>query len=478
MRLRNEKAIAGGITAVALAVRLYFAGTLMLNPDECMSLIAATAEQWAGVHHPPLLLWWLWLASLVSEQPWWLRLLPVATGTLTVPAIGLWLRRVVSPETAWGVAALVAVSPNLVLLSVQLRGYAPAMLGTALALYALDRAIVERSRPMLVWHFAALLLAVLSEFGAVWTVAAAGLYGCAVLARRRECRTLLPVWVAGQCALAGVLGMLYVLIVRVVTVEHPIRRLLTGYLHAAVPAAGQNPLAFVAIGVWKQFAYVSSSWAAGFAAGALAAAGLWMWWRRGDERVVLVTAMFLPAAAALAMLHPFGRSRHTVLTGLVALGAVGAGIELSGRYRVWLAAAAAVTLTLLPTPDTMNVPLAYGDRAGWESAVEQLTAAIPAGATVLADRESSLMLQVRLVPRGERRLFSTEFRQGGWSVVNPKVFDWKAVHTDQFLAMAPAGPVWVIDMGFSVGSLKERAGPLGLTPVIDVPGVLYAARLR
>ncbi len=478
LRLRNERAIAVGITAVALVVRLYFAGTLFLNPDECMHLIAGAGGDWAGVHHPPLLLWWLWLASLVSEQPWWLRLLPVVAGALTAPATGYWLRRFLTTGTAWGLAALVAVSPNLVLLSIQLRGYAVAMLGTVLALYALDRAIAERSRRMLVWHFAALLLAILSEFGAVWVLLAAGLYGVAVMARRQECRVLLPVWVAGQCALAGVMGMLYLFILRVVTEALPVHKLLAGYLHASIPAEGQNPLAFVAIGVWKQFAYLSSSWAAGLAAGALAAAGLWVWWRRADERFVLVTAVFLPAAAALAMLHPFGRTRHTVLTGLVALAAMGAGIELLGRYRVWLAAAAAVTLCLLPTPDSMNVPTGYGERAGWERALDQMVAAIPDGTTVLTDRETSLMLQTRLVPRGERRLKSAGFRYKGWSVVSPRAFDWKALRTEQILAIAPAGPVWVIDMGFSVDNLKERAPTLGLTAVIDVPGVLYAARLR
>jgi hypothetical protein len=210
----------------------------------------------------------------------------------------------------------------------------------------------------------------------------------------------------------------------------------------------------------------------------LAAAGLWVWWRRADERFVLVTAVFLPAVAALAMLYPFGRSRHTVLTGLVALAAMGAGIELLGRYRVWLAAAAAVTLCVLPTPDTMNIPLPYWERAGWERALAEMTVAIPDGATVLTDRETALMLQTQLVPRGERRLKSMGLRYKGWRVVNPKAFDWKALRTEQILAMAPAGPVWVIDMGFSVANLKGRAQLLGLTPVIDVQGVLYAGRLR
>ena len=478
LRLRNEKAFAGGILALALAARLYFAGTQVLNPDECMHLISGSEGEWAGVHHPPLLLWWLWLASMVSEHPLWLRIMPVAAGALTAPATGYWLRRFLSPVTAWGLAVFVAVSPNLVLLSAQLRGYPTAMLGTVLALYALDRALAERSRRMLVWHFAALLLAVLSEFGAVFVVAAAGLYGLTAMVKRTEARGLLPVWVAGQCATGGVLAALYFLILRVVTEENPLQDILTGYLHAAVLAPGQNPLAFLGIGVWKQFAYVSSSWVLGLAAGALAARGLWAWWRKSDERFVLVTAVFLPAAAALAMLYPFGRSRHTVLTGLVALAATGAGIELLERFRVWLAAGAVVALCMLPTPDYMNIPPAHGDRAGWERAVNQFTSVIPPGATVVADRETALMLQARLVPRGERWLNSTGFQYGGWILANPATFDWAGINTEQILAMAPAGPVWLIDMGFAVDRLKGRARSAGLTPVIDVPGVLYAARLR
>lgn len=481
MRLRNEKAIACGITAVALAVRLYFAYTLYLNPDECMHLLAGSAGEWSTVHHPPLLLWWLWLATLVSDQVWWLRLLPVMAGGLTPLAVGFWLRRFLSPSTAWGLAALVAVSPNLVLLSIQLRGYSTAMLGTALALYTLDRAFEERSRRRLGWHFAALLMAVLSEFGAVWVVLAAGLYGAAMLARRVDTRRLFPLWAAGQMAMAAVLGALYYFVVRVVTAAFPTQKLLAGYLHGSVPAPGQNPLVFVGIGIWKQFAYAGSSWALGLLAAVLAAAGMWVWWRKGEERLVLVTAVFLAVGAALAMIFPFGRTRHTVLIGLVGLAATGVGLEQLGRWKAVVAVMAAAALCLLPTPDAQNIRTDSWERVRWERAIQQVESAVPEGATTLADLETFWMWQTALQPRGIRQLKSTHKRQmnfGGRRVVSAGVFDWLTLPAEEILARAPAGPVWIVDMGFDAESVKARARELGLTAVVDEPGVLYLGRLR
>ncbi len=480
LRLRNERAIAWGITAVALAVRLYLSTAFYLNPDEAIHVNAGSAGQWVIHHHPPLALWWVWLATLVSDREWWLRLLPTLSGALTPLAAGLWLRYFLSPMTAWGLAAFIAVSPNLVLLSLQLRGYPMAILGSVVALYALERAFAESSRRMLAWHFVALYVAILSEFGAVFLVVAVGLYGIAVLVRRPALRSLLPVWLAGQAGGVLLYALLYVYLVRVISMQFPATDMFTSYMRASFPVERNNWLLFFAAGTVKQFAYVGSSWVFGVAGTLLAMAGLAAWARRRDERVVLVAAVFLAVVGAIANFHPYGRSRHTALIGLVGLAAVGAGIELCGRWK-WVVALVSAAALLMPVMDPHNLSNTQWDKRRWDGAMAQMELAMPEGTTLMTDRESLHMMKARLLPREKRRIKvrkAGDFRFKGRVVVEAETFDWGGMTAAQIVAMAPAGPVWIVDMGFNADSLKTRERELGLTAVVDEPGVLYLGRLR
>ena len=109
LRLLNERAFALLLTGLAIGVRAYLASTLYLNADECMHANAGSSMQFASYHHPPLLFAWLWLATLVSDREWWLRLVPTLAGGLVPLMAGLWMRRFLSPVSAWGLAALLAV---------------------------------------------------------------------------------------------------------------------------------------------------------------------------------------------------------------------------------------------------------------------------------------------------------------------------------------------------------------------------------
>jgi len=395
-------------------------------------------------------------------------------------AAGLWMRQFLSPVTAWGLAAFIAVSPNLVLLSIQLRGYPMAILGSLLALYALDRAFAESSRRMLAWHFVALYMAILSEFGAVFVVVAAGLYGIAVLVRRPAMRTLLPVWLAGQVAGVILYALLYVYLVRVISMQFPATDMFTSYMRAAFPVESNNWLLFFAAGTVKQFAYVGSSWFFGVAGTLLAAAGLAVWTRRRDERVVLVAAVFLAVVGAIASVHPYGRSRHTALIGLVGLAAVGAGIELCGRWR-WVPALLSAAALIVPVMDPHNIPNIQWDKGRWDGAMARMEQAMPEGTALMADRETLHMMKARLLPREKRRIKvrkAGDFLFKGRVVLETATFDWRGMTGAEILAMAPAGPVWIVDMGFDAESVKAREQELGLTAVVDEPGVFYLGRLR
>ncbi len=451
-----------------------------------MHLAAGSLGAWGAFHHPPLLFYWLWLATLVSDQEWWLRLVPAIAGGLTPLFTGLWLRRFVSPLTAWGLAALVAVAPNLVLLGVQLRGYSMAMLGTVTALYALDRALEERCRRWMVWHFVALYGAILAEFSAAWVVLAAGLYGMARLWRELETRRVLGVWVGGQCGAAALYGAIYVWVMVPLLQQGSVVSVVKSYLAGAFPREGEWLPLFVAKGAVKQFSYILGGEWAGILGIVAAGVGILFWWKRGDMRWVLAIGVHLAAAGAILEFYPYGRSRHTVLIGLVGLGAVGAGLEALGAVRKWVSpAVVGVFFALLLTArtgDIHNIPMDFWDKELWEVAMERVEYRVPPGATVLADRETLYMLGQRYFRREERRL---QFPEGipivvrGWRVI-PRKFSWTQERPEEIRAAlnGVGGPVWILDMGFDGGTVSSLSERLEIETVVEEPGIVYLGRVR
>jgi len=475
-----------GLFLAALAVRLYFAHSLYLNPDECLHVNAGSSGQWAVYHHPPLLFWWLWIATLVSNQEWWLRLAPVVAGALTPLAAGLWLCRWLHPVTAWGLAALLAFTPNLVLLSVQLRGYSMALLGIAIALYALDRALAESSRRWLLIHFAALVIAILAEFMTAWIALAMGLYGLLRLAREREIRSLLPVWLAGQSGCAGLYAVLYVFIIRPLVDRTNAPQLIQTYLSGAFPQAGENLLVFTAVGSSKQIVYLTGSLAGGVLAACFLFIGLGLWLRQRDSRALLVISLCLATAGAIAGFYPFGRTRHTVAIGMVCLSAIGIGIDILGkRWKTvrWAAPATLLAISfLVPWPDIHNIAIERWSNHRWRHSLTELQRLVPPGATILADDEALQMLQAYLAPRNDR--FRTTDQPNSLALGNFTVksieWEWRRVCTEWVAQQSATatGSVWVVDSGFDIWAAKRRATEAGAEAMIDEPGVLFLARLR
>lgn len=461
------------LTLLALALRAAFALLLSLNPDECMHLNAASSQMWGFHLHPPFLLWWLWAASLLSEQPWWLRLLPTLAGALTPLLLGLWLRRFLTPITAWSLAALVAVSPNLARLSAEMRGYGIAMAACAAALYCLDRAFDERSPRWLAWHFAALYAGILTEFSVAWVALAAGLYGLTRLSR-----PLASLWAAGQAGGVALYGWLYFLVIRHAGHNHDLAGLLTGYLRDAFPQPGQHPVTFFLTAALDQLAYVTASRPAALLAAAFALLGLFAWRRSRNPRIILIPALYLAAAGAFAHVYPFGRSRHTMLIGLLSLAATGAGIDFCAKALPVAPRAAAALFLLLPFAapqgDSHRIPLQAARQDRWQRAITEVNQAIPAGERVMTDEESADVWVAKTHPRANRASeHNARFKGQPMTVLNK--FDFRDV-PDETILSAPR-PIWILDMGFVADTVKLRREKLGIATVVDEPGVLFLGRL-
>ena len=96
----SEKSFAIVLTVLAIGVRAYLSTSLYLNWDEVMCANAGASAQFAAYHHPPPLFVWLWVATFVSDQEWWLRLVPTLAGGLVPMMPALWMRRFLNPITA------------------------------------------------------------------------------------------------------------------------------------------------------------------------------------------------------------------------------------------------------------------------------------------------------------------------------------------------------------------------------------------
>lgn len=472
------------ITLLAAGLRLALTTLLYLNPDECMHFNGGSQGQWFLYHHPPLLFWWLWLVSQVSEGEAWLRLGPALAGALAATGMGFWVRRFAGDGTALAMAAGIAVSPNLVILTPQLRGYGFAMAAAVWAGYWLERSFAERSRRFLCYHLALLIFGILAEFVFAWVAVAFGLYGLWRFWREPAARRLLAPWLAGEGTAIALYAWLYHSVVRTLANDPSAPRLLSDYLREQFPQAGEAILVFLGKGILAQLSYVTGGWASGLLALLLAATALWRWAQSREPRWILVAGLYSVFFGAIARFFPFGLTRHTAVLGVLSLLAVAAGLEqLQPRLR-WLALAAIVGLSaLFPARDPQKIPLSSWQRARMEKAWAAVADRLPDSAALLADEESALYIRAKFHPRGQRQAIllgrgKTTYR-GREVQVSPR-FDWSQqdIPAIRALAQHAGSDVWIVDTGFRAGSIRARSDQLGLETVVDEPGVLYLGRFR
>lgn len=198
-----------------LAVRLVFAAVIPLSEDEAYYRLWSTRLQLGYYDHPPMIAWWIAIGRAVAgDNALGVRLLPILANFLTAILLfdtlrgmgigqraglraGLWL----NATLLLGLGAILAI-PD-----------APTMLFWTAALWALSRATMERSRPTPVLHWwglagAAVGLAVLSKYSALFLAIGLLLWMCASRQNRRRLLTAGP-WFAGVSAIVVLAPHLY-----------------------------------------------------------------------------------------------------------------------------------------------------------------------------------------------------------------------------------------------------------------------------
>ena len=486
-------AIAGG-----LALRLDEAGRTYLNPDDLWNMYYALPGNWtlAGFEHPPLLAWLLHEVLRINSSELAVRMIPVLAGSIFPWFVYRWLARVRNIGAGFAALLILTFSPNLVSLSAQVRGYTLAILFAALALWLVESAFEPESVLRLVLFAICLYLAILTEFSTAWFVGAAGVY---VLWRGIHLRVSRRFWLVWGLSQIGA-SLLYVFLYRTVILpsmsQFGMEAKVSSYLRGAFPVAGENPLTFAVLATIKQFAYTLSSVPLGVIAALLFAIGLVILWReRRDVALAILVGFLLGIAGGILKLHPYGRSRQTVIFCLFIAAGAGVGIEALLRRKPWVSAVAALALIVgwpyLAEPDQHNISWRRYQLASMHAAAKQLHGLLPPGALVLTDAETSVLLRyywcgTRKIP--ERRFASgvREFNLDGFRIVGRRndlgglddfAGDVAAVRREYGLQRDEA--LWVVDGGFDVdipAELRARFGGQPLPDYHDMDGILVAFR--
>lgn len=473
--------------AASAIPRIYLAHALALNPDEIWQISSSLTGDFYNVFHPPLPFGLFYLSSLVSLSELSLRATSVLAGSLWAPFIYLWLRRHFPSGAAFLAATLLAVSPNMCLLSIQMRGYSLAILAAALALYSFDGVFSCWKSAAL--HAGALCLGLLSEVCFAFVALALGIGGLAEIARRRTDVAAKIRWAAVQAMGLIVSAYLVVFYVSPLWQSAQNKSFDFSYIADGYPEPGDSTAFFVFISLAKQMQYLATSQPVGLLLFAMLCAGtiILLHSRRYFLLLPFVAAAVSAAAAALAHLFPLGVSRHhspLLVLFLLPIAAFFAAIRM--RYAAPLVAVAAVLAILFPFRDFFNPPL----HSWWKSwllpSLEELHRALPADAVVLADEESRLLL--RYYWSGPRTPPPVIPASG------PSIFRRREIHVAEFnwertgnkvrardekirSLLADARPVYLLDMGFSTMDLSRKGIPWRMEVIRHVPGALFLARL-
>ncbi|MCC6364106.1 MAG: glycosyltransferase family 39 protein [Bryobacterales bacterium] len=391
--------LAAGMIAVSLAIRVHYAVTYHLNPDEGFHFLFAhqptlwdvRLETVHPIHaYPPLYVFLLHFALLFGNSEMALRLPALIFGTVFLGVAYLWMRRALGVAAALSALAALAFSPGTVSLGYEVRNYALLLASVAVTLYALERVFTEQSAKWMAVAMGSLYAAILTNYSAAWMCAALGVYvGVRALRGHLE-RRLMRQWIWYQAGALVIYVWLYATHLGAL-LGSGTEVALHGFLKDSYYwGAPDNPAAFVA----RQSVAVSEYL---FGLRWLAAAGVLLyvtgvaWLGSGRDKAVphsrwtcmlLGLPPVLGCVLGLMKLYPYGASRHSAIYLPFLAAGAGYGLALAAGKRMWVVAALAVALV----PPWM----VFAYRNAWYIPGEDETIA----------RMESAMAYVRSLPKG------------------------------------------------------------------------------
>jgi hypothetical protein len=214
--IKNSNWLALGIIAAAFAIRLAYAGSCYLNPDEAEHFGAARPASWFGAYraalmlaHPPLFILVLHELLVFGRTELILRLPSLAGGTAALGLVFGWLRRSLGEIAALAGLGFMAIAPIAITASTEVRQYGLLLCFVCGSLYATERAFSERSTIWAILQAPFLIGALLTNYTTIIVLGSLGLYVVVRLLQGDMPRGIVLTMIVNQFVLAALLGCLY-----------------------------------------------------------------------------------------------------------------------------------------------------------------------------------------------------------------------------------------------------------------------------
>jgi hypothetical protein len=479
-----------GLLAAGLLLRLAWAYSVFLNPDEAQHYLlsvqpslALTYQATLSTAHPPLLIVLLHYWSLLGNSEFVLRLPSVLAGTAFCWVMFLWLERVADGATALIGLSLLLFSPALIYLSAEIRQYALLLFFMACSLYFLDRGIGESSSGMVLLSGLALYLALLTHYSALIFALTTGIYGVARFLSSRGRAAGIAAWIVTQLGALGMVAFLLRSHVCSLRARGTTRVLADTYLRGAVFHAGEDRvLPFILKANVRLFHYMFSQGAMGVVGLLLYIAGIGL--LLADKRpaqdsggpsprllgLLLILPLVINCGAALAGLYPYGGTRHNSFLAGFAMSGVAVTLSRWNTAHKWQKV---VTIAVMLAICNFSVAPAGAyirpqnqRRIFMRQATEVLNSSIPNDSLILTDREGGFLLSYYFC---HHLISSEETRCGKDRVIllDPHLWLLRAEslpsqmrNAQQKYGLAPGTRLWLFQAGFLVDREPELRAEL------------------
>lgn len=422
---RNLRPVAILIVAAGFLVRLVFAGRSFFNPDEALYyLFADQPTLWGayraslGTAHPPLLILFLHFWKFAGRSELMLRLPSVLAGAGFCWFTFRWMETAFHRTAGLIALVVVAFSPTMIGIAIELRQYSLLFCFLAAALYWLEAAIQESSVRKMLWFVLFECLAILTHYSAVFFVVAAGVYGLVRIAESSLPRKVAAAWVAGECGAAGIYAVLCV--THLWKVRSLIPLWFGGFNQYFFHGDFADLFGFLREKTPPVFQYYFGEKYLGDAMLAVWIAGVAMLLLRGLVRKrddshstahgILLVFPFLAMWGAVATgRYPYYPDRHGVVLAPFAIAAVSVMLAAMVRQKAWAGLALAMALTAISSTAGYSsdaFPVTRDQRREqMAAAVHYVQQSIPADEPILLDNQSSMVAAYYLCAPGEAGAF-------------------------------------------------------------------------
>lgn len=486
------------VLLLSLAIRIYFAASFRLNPDEGFhylfahqpSLREVRFETLTAMHtYPPLYAFLLHFTLVVGQSEFVLRLPTLCFGTVFLVFAFLWTRQLFGSRAGIAALVLLSFSPGLVSLGYEIRNYALFLAAMTLALYGLERAFQDRSATWLTIAMLSEYVSVLTNYSAIWICIALGVYVLAQIGRRRLDARLTSHWALYQLGALGIYAWLYETHIRTLRGSGNEAGLRSFFRDSYYWPDTDNPVGFALRQTVAVFTYLLELQSLALI-GTVLFAGTLIWIASGRDQklrdgmttaVLLGLPLVLGCGAALAGLFPYGNSRHSALFQPFVAAGLGLAISrLAGNRTALLVllSGAVVPWALAAHQRASYIPGPGDSRDSMKSAVAAIRR-LPKGAAILTDHPGLIRLGYYLgtnvySPYHGRPAGTVELQYDGYRILCPcstwtlDTASLRGMLQDWILAgKVPAEGLWVFESEPS-GLERELAalgGPLRLENV-------------